>query len=96
MSFTTVLAVSTQVAADSGDDASQRLSYVIMGLVGLAVLITIATIVFWRMSRPEPSASDVGIRWVADPDLPSTPASAASTGSAASGPPAATDPSAGR
>lgn len=55
-----LFALVAQVAADAGDDASQRLSLVIMGLVLLAVVITIATIVFWRLTRPERPAGDDG------------------------------------
>lgn len=85
MSFT-ALATSTQVAADAGSDASQRLSYVIIGLVVLAVVIAVVTIVFWRLTRPEPVAADAGIRWVPDPAAAASP-----TGSAA-----AVDPSTDR
>jgi len=39
--------------ADAGDDASQRLSLVIAGLLALAVVIGVATVVFWRLSAPD-------------------------------------------
>lgn len=42
-----------QVAADAGDDASRRLSMVIVALVVLAAVIAVATIVFWRLTRPD-------------------------------------------
>ncbi len=55
-----------QQAASASDDASGRLSMVIIALVVLAVLITVATVVFWRLTRPEPEPA---MRWsVADPD----------------------------
>ena len=41
------------LAAPSADSASGRLSLVIIGLVVLAVVITIATVLFWRTTRPE-------------------------------------------
>lgn len=41
-----------QVAADAGDDASGRLSLIIAALVLLAVAIAVATVVFWRRTRP--------------------------------------------
>ncbi|MEI2699105.1 MAG: hypothetical protein V9E94_12495 [Microthrixaceae bacterium] len=41
-----------QVAADAGDDASGRLSLIIAALVLLAVAIAVATVVFWRLTRP--------------------------------------------
>jgi hypothetical protein len=63
-----VVALVGQVAADAGDDASQRLSMVIIGLLVLAVVITVATVVFWRLTRPEPAARGGGIRWVAAPE----------------------------
>ena len=48
-------ALSTRVAevADPSTDASARLSMVITGLLVLAALILIATVIFWRMTRPE-------------------------------------------
>lgn len=39
--------------ADAGDDASQQLSLVIAGLLALAVVIVVATVVFWRLSAPD-------------------------------------------
>ncbi len=42
-----------QVAADAGDDASGRLSLIIAALVLLAVVIAVATVVFWRLTRPD-------------------------------------------
>ncbi len=47
------LATAAQVAADAGDDASGRLSLIIAALVILGVLIAVATVVFWRMTRPD-------------------------------------------
>lgn len=78
----TVVALVGQVAADAGDDASQRLSMVIIGLLVLAVVITVATVVFWRLTRPEPAARGGGIRWVAAPEgvEPAGPAPASPAG----------------
>lgn len=81
MSHGTLLAALAQVAADSGDDASQRLSWVILALVGLAVVISIATVVFWRLTRPDRRATEPAVRWVpADESAASTtPLAAPST-----------------
>ena len=91
-----VLAAVAQVAADSGDDASQRLSMVIIALVVLAVVIAVATVVFWRLTKPDPAAAEGGLRWVIPPDgtgtaAPTNPLGPTSTGEGtASGvPPAA-------
>ncbi len=55
-----VLASVAQTSVDAGADASRRLSAVIVALVVLAVLITVATVVFWRLSTPgRPSAGSV-------------------------------------
>lgn len=82
MSHGTLLAALAQVAADSGDDASQRLSWVILALVGLAVVISIATVVFWRLTRPDRQPAEPAVRWVpasetaASAEPPVTPAAA--------------------
>jgi len=39
--------------ADAGDDASRRLTLVIGALLALAVVIGVATVVFWRLSEPD-------------------------------------------
>lgn len=41
------------LAAPSADTASGRLSLVIVGLVVLAVVIAVVTVLFWRTTRPE-------------------------------------------
>ncbi len=101
-----VLAFAGQVAADSGDDASQRLSMVIIGLLVLAAVIAVATVVFWRLTRPDPTAAEPAIRWVTAPDgveppaplaapsagAPSTPPTPAAGGEA---PPTGAPPAAG-
>jgi len=65
----TLVPTSLMVAADAADpagDASGRLSMAILGLLVLAGLILIATIIYWRMTRPEPgTAETAGMRWVA-------------------------------
>lgn len=58
-----------QQAATASDDASGRLSMVIIALVVLAVLITVATVVFWRLTRPEPEPA---MRWSAAADATSS------------------------
>ena len=90
------LVVVAQVAADSGDDASQRLSMVIIGLVVLAVVIAVSTVVFWRLTRPDPADREGGIRWVDAPEGVAPPAPAAPAtpqraddGTASGAPPAA-------
>lgn len=55
------LLVLAQQAATASDDASGRLSMVITALVVLAVLIAVATVVFWRLTRPEPV--EPAMRW---------------------------------
>jgi hypothetical protein len=49
----------------SGDVASRRLTWAIIGLLVLAAVIAVATVVFWRITRPDPVAdSGVSMRWV--------------------------------
>jgi hypothetical protein len=36
-----------------GTDPSSRLSMAIAGLLLLAVIVTIATVIFWRVTRPD-------------------------------------------
>lgn len=73
MSLVAVVHLLGQVAADSGDDASQRLSWVILGLIGLAVVISIATVVFWRLTRPDPQRGEPALRWVPDAEVAPPP-----------------------
>lgn len=73
----TILATVVQIAADAGDDASRRLSLVIAGLVALAVVIAVATVVFWRLTRPEPVREGTGLRWVATDEPTVVPPAAA-------------------
>lgn len=56
--------VVAQIGASASDDASSRLSMVIAALVALAVLIAVATVVFWRMTRPDRNEEPAGLRWV--------------------------------
>ena len=79
-----------QVAADSGDDASQRLSWVILGLVGLAVVISIATVVFWRLTRPDPQRGEPALRWVPDAEVAPPPVVDGESTGAGHGPSGAT------
>ncbi|MFN7151559.1 MAG: hypothetical protein ACK4V6_19025, partial [Microthrixaceae bacterium] len=67
------LLVLAQQAATASDDASGRLSMVITALVVLAVLIAVATVVFWRLTRPEPA--EPAMHWSGSPvDEPPTAA----------------------
>ncbi len=40
------------ILAIGGDDADAQLSMVIGALVGLAVIILIVTVIYWRVTRP--------------------------------------------
>ncbi len=79
-----LLALARQ-AATASDDASGRLSMVIIALVVLAVLITVVTVVFWRLTRPEPEPA---MRWSA-PEPGGNPEGGAATNGSA---PAAAQP----
>ncbi len=48
------------VLAIGGDDADTQLSLVIAALLGLALVILIATIVYWRLTRPTPTRAIPG------------------------------------
>lgn len=80
-----ILGTVLQNAADSGTEASNRLSMVIIGLLGLALLIAVVTVVFWRLTRPDPVVADTGIRWIpaADSSASATPAERSIGGDAA-------------
>ena len=82
------VAIAARVAVENESDlASSRLSMVIAGLIALAVVLTISTIVFWRATRPDrPGGGDLGIRWIqpgettaptVTPSAPSTPSAPA-------------------
>jgi len=47
-----LLALPAQLA-DSGSEPGSRLSMAIAGLLLLALIVLIATIVFWRTTRPD-------------------------------------------
>lgn len=77
------LVVGQVAATDSGDDASRRLSWVIVGLVVLAVVIAAATVVFWRMTKPGPAPGEGVVRWDGAAEVvqpPSVSATGASVG----------------
>ena len=62
---TAVMAVAAEVD-DPGGDASGRLSMAILGLLVLAGLILAATVVYWRLTRPEQATAEAtGMKWVA-------------------------------
>ncbi|CAB4801675.1 MAG: hypothetical protein F2744_03065 [Actinobacteria bacterium] len=45
--------LSTTVLGAEGADPGSRLSMAIAGLLLLAVIVTIATVIFWRVTRPD-------------------------------------------
>jgi hypothetical protein len=52
----------------ASDVAARRLTWVVYGLLALAVLVAIATVLFWRATRPDPAPDpDVAMRWI-NPD----------------------------
>lgn len=58
-----------QSGANAGDDASSQLSMVIVGLLVLALVITIATAVFWRLTRPSAGSDRPAMSWrTSEPD----------------------------
>lgn len=63
------LAVLSAEVERSGDVAARRLSLAVIGLVALGALIAVATVVFWRLTRPDPVASpgtaEGGVDWLA-------------------------------
>lgn len=49
----------------ASDVAERRLTWVVYGLLGLAALIAIATVWFWRATRPDPAPDpDIAMRWI--------------------------------
>lgn len=48
----------------TSDAASTRLSWVIWGLLALAGLITVVTLVFWWLTRPDHDGTGRGLRWI--------------------------------
>lgn len=83
------LLVLAQQAATASDDASGRLSMVITALVVLAVLIAVATVVFWRLTRPEPV--EPAMRWTG-PSVGESATAAAPTAAAPTKAPNVTAP----
>jgi hypothetical protein len=78
---------------DPGGDASRRLSWAITGLLVLAGLIVVATVVFWRLTRPE-RASAVGSMRVVAPMADSTDATGSGDSAGAADVSARPDPAA--
>lgn len=75
--------------SSAGDAASSQVSLAIMGFIVLATVIALVTVVFWRLTRPEPERVQRHIPRVvhepASPDAiagPDTKASADTRGSA--------------
>ena len=74
----------------------QRLrAWLVSGTI-LAVVIAVATVIFWRLTKPDPAAREGGIRWVNAPEGVAPPAPAAPAtpqraddGTASGAPPAA-------
>lgn len=51
------------------DAASTRLSWAIWGLLALAGAISVATVIFWWLTRPSRDAASVGaVKWVGPGD----------------------------
>lgn len=48
----------------ASDAASARLSWVIWGLLALAGIIAVVTLVFWWLTRPDRDGATRGVRWV--------------------------------
>lgn len=64
-----VLAAVAQVESAS-DLAERRLSIVIVALVVLAVVVAVATVIFWRATRPDVIPDpEVAMRWVPESRL---------------------------
>lgn len=57
--------VAAEVATAS-DAASRRLTYVVIGLVVLAAVIAVATVLYWRATRPTSQADPAAMRWVSE------------------------------
>lgn len=47
----------------ASDAASTRLSWVIWGLLGLAAVISVATVVFWWLTHPDRDGGSRGVPW---------------------------------
>lgn len=59
-----LLALDVRSASDA---ASQRLSWVIVGLLVLAGLLTVTTVLFWRATRPPKASGDaMAMRWTGE------------------------------
>jgi flagellar basal body-associated protein FliL len=54
--------------AQAGDEASARLSAVIVALLVLAAVITVATVVFWRVTRPQDAPERPAMSWRQAPE----------------------------
>lgn len=50
------------IGAIPGADASSRVTLAVWGLVLLALIIAVVTVVFWRLTRPEPPSAGRTIR----------------------------------
>ncbi len=82
---TPVVFAARVVVENESDLASSRLSMVIGGLIALAVVIAVSTIVFWRATRPDRAGGgEIGIRWI----QPGETTTGAPSESAAQGSPA--------
>jgi hypothetical protein len=82
----TLAIVAGEPAQRAGDLASRRLSLAIIGLLALAVAISIVTVVFWRMTRPTLDAEpEPAMRWSGPAGVPDPSGSGAPTAPAATG-----------
>lgn len=78
------------VSERAGDAATRRLSWAVIGLLVLGGAIAVATVVFWRLTRPEPAPAPVAegaspVDWLAAFSGTSTDAAAAAAPETAPG-----------
>lgn len=58
-----VAGVDSLIGALPGSAASSRVTLAVWGLIGLAIVIAVVTVVFWKLTRPEsPSAGRTIVR----------------------------------
>lgn len=74
----------------TSDSASNRLTWVIYGLIALAAVIAVVTVVFWWLTRPERDAGTREVRWMGRRIQRRDPTTRARTGGAT---PESADPS---
>ncbi|MEZ5269828.1 MAG: hypothetical protein R2789_15095 [Microthrixaceae bacterium] len=75
----------TDAAPSASDQASRRVQYVSIGLIVLAVLVMVATVVFFRRTRPSEVAANEAAKVGARVRTVTRPAPEQSPGSGVSG-----------